>query len=85
MAVRAHTSADLLHVPTSIGRVGEEVKQCAIVPDVVGRFRQFGIEDVRFDPPDTCGVEARPPTSMREMGRPATPSFSRLYDSVGSA
>lgn len=67
MAGRFNRSYDLSDVSDALLRVGEEVKNGSVVPNVVGLRLQFDLHNIRHQPMNSVCVAAQ--SSLRRLDR----------------
>jgi len=60
VATSANRGTHLLHIPLTIGNLGQEVKHSSVVPDVIRGGRQGRVEDIGLQPRHACGVLGEP-------------------------
>ena len=68
MPARFHRSCDITNVRQPVFRRGQKVKNCAIMPDIVGMKRQAGLGHIGTKPADGFRQRVRLPFARQVKG-----------------
>jgi len=60
MPAYPHRLPHRFNVTLPVAGMGQEMKDCAIVPDSIGMARQSGLGNVGLDPGNVVGLRAKP-------------------------